>query len=107
MTYRWPSDFSVRAAFRFRIVSLIAVFACRLSAGPTQIMDVSLQSSPGSTMVIVYLDSAVQYRFERLSTPKRLYVDLHDTPLNPHVIEQLASLHDVLFSRVRIGQNES
>jgi hypothetical protein len=70
-------------------------------------MDVSLQSSPGSTMVTVYLDSAVRYRFERLPTPERLYVDLHNTRPKPYVIEQLASLHDVLFSRVRIGQNES
>jgi hypothetical protein len=86
---------------------LIAVSTDCLIAGQAEIREVALRRSTGSTQVIVYLESLVQYKCGRLTGPERLYVDLFNTRVKPHVSERLASFHDALLSRVRIGQNES
>jgi N-acetylmuramoyl-L-alanine amidase len=61
-------------------------------------------SSADSSTVVLDLGDQVQYEAHRLSTPDRIYFDLHDTQLAPDLAGKSIDVGDALLNRVRVGQ---
>ncbi len=59
----------------------------------------------GSTTVVIDLQDQVQYEVHRLSSPERIYFDLHDTVLAPPLTGgKTIEVGDSLLLRIRIAQ---
>jgi N-acetylmuramoyl-L-alanine amidase/putative methionine-R-sulfoxide reductase with GAF domain len=61
-------------------------------------------SSADSSTVVLDLDDQVQYEAHRLSSPDRIYFDLHDTSLAPDLENKSIEIGDALLSRARVAQ---
>jgi N-acetylmuramoyl-L-alanine amidase/putative methionine-R-sulfoxide reductase with GAF domain len=61
-------------------------------------------SSADSSTVVLDLEDQVQYEAHRLSSPDRIYFDLHDTSLAPEIAGKTVDVGDGLLARVRIAQ---
>ncbi len=61
-------------------------------------------SSADSSTVVLDLQDQVQYEAHRLTSPDRIYFDLHDTSLAPELEGKAIEIGDPLLSRVRIAQ---
>jgi len=61
-------------------------------------------SSADSSTVVLDLEDQVQYEAHRLSSPDRIYFDLHDTSLAPEVAGKTIEVGDALLARVRVAQ---
>jgi N-acetylmuramoyl-L-alanine amidase/putative methionine-R-sulfoxide reductase with GAF domain len=61
-------------------------------------------SSADGTTVVLDLEDQVQYEAHRLSTPDRIYFDLHDTALPADLTGKTIEVGDALLSRIRIAQ---
>jgi N-acetylmuramoyl-L-alanine amidase/putative methionine-R-sulfoxide reductase with GAF domain len=61
-------------------------------------------SSADSSTVVLDLQDQVQYEAHRLSSPDRIYFDLHDTVLAPDLAATNIEIDDTLISRVRVAQ---
>ncbi len=57
-----------------------------------------------SSTVVIDLQDQVPYEIHRLSSPDRIYVDLHDTALVPELANKSDVVDDALLSHVKIGQ---
>ncbi len=64
----------------------------------------SADSSDQSSSVIIEMQGAVQYEAHRLSSPERIYLDLHDTRLAPGMFGKTIEIGDAHLARVRIAQ---
>lgn len=60
-------------------------------------------SSMGSTVVIDMEDN-VPYEVHRLTSPERIYFDLHDTVLSPELDGKTMDVDDASLTRVRVAQ---
>lgn len=60
--------------------------------------------SGDSTTVVIDLQDPVQYEVHRLSSPERIYFDLHDTVLGPGVSGKTIEVGDALLLRVRAAE---
>jgi len=63
-------------------------------------------SSADSTTVVLDLEDQVQYEAHRLTSPDRIYFDLHDTGLAPELEGRTIDVGDGLLSRIRMAQPE-
>ena len=61
-------------------------------------------SSVDSSTVIIDMQGEVQYEAHRLSSPERIYIDLHDTSLAPGLFGKTIEIGDARLARVRIAQ---
>ena len=61
-------------------------------------------ASAESSTVVIDLQDQVPYEIHRLSSPDRIYIDLHDTALVPELANKSDTVDDNLLSRVKIGQ---
>ncbi len=61
-------------------------------------------SSADSSTVIIDMQGEVQYEAHRLSSPERIYIDLHDTALAPGLFGKNIEVGDARLARVRIAQ---
>jgi len=61
-------------------------------------------SSDDSSTVIIDMQGEVQYEAHRLSSPERIYLDLHDTSLAPGMFGKTIEIGDARLARVRIAQ---
>ena len=50
--------------------------------------------------------SAVHYKYDRISNPDRLWVDLEGTRLHPNLLGKIFPVGDGLLEKIRIGQNK-
>ena len=66
---------------------------------------ISASSTGNDSQVVVMLDGAVQYESARLSSPDRIYFDLHNARLGPSVGPKTAPIEDGLLKWVRAAQN--
>ncbi|HYM07446.1 MAG TPA: N-acetylmuramoyl-L-alanine amidase [Terriglobales bacterium] len=64
----------------------------------------SNDSSDHSSSVIIEMQGPVQYEAHRLSSPERIYLDLHDTRLAPGMFGKTIEIGDAHLARVRIAQ---
>ena len=60
--------------------------------------------SGDSTTVAIDLQDQVQYEVHRLSSPERIYFDLHDTVLAPGLNGKTIEVGDALLLRIRVAQ---
>lgn len=61
-------------------------------------------SSADSSTVVLDLQDQVQYEAHRLTSPDRIYFDLHDTVLAPDLSATNIEIGDALLNRVRLAQ---
>ncbi len=61
-------------------------------------------SSADSSTIVLDLQDQVQYEAHRLSSPDRIYFDLHDTALAPDIAGKTIDVGDSLLARVRVAQ---
>ncbi len=61
-------------------------------------------SSADSSTVVLDLEDQVQYEAHRLTSPDRIYFDLHDTTLAPELEGKSIDIGDALLTRVRVSQ---
>lgn len=61
-------------------------------------------SSADSSTIVLDLQDQVQYEAHRLTSPDRIYFDLHDTVLSPDLPATNIEIDDTLISRVRVAQ---
>jgi N-acetylmuramoyl-L-alanine amidase/putative methionine-R-sulfoxide reductase with GAF domain/nitrogen fixation-related uncharacterized protein len=61
-------------------------------------------SSADSSTIVLDLQDQVQYEAHRLSSPDRIYFDLHDTALAPDIDGKTIDVGDSLLARVRVAQ---
>ena len=61
-------------------------------------------STPESSKVIIDLQDQVQYEAHRLTSPERIYFDLHDTALAPGLAARSIEVGDARLVRVRVAQ---
>jgi len=64
-------------------------------------------SSADSSTIVLDLQDQVQYEAHRLSSPDRIYFDLHDTTLAPGIAGKTIDVGDALLARVRVAQPAS
>ncbi|HET7209457.1 MAG TPA: N-acetylmuramoyl-L-alanine amidase [Terriglobales bacterium] len=60
--------------------------------------------SGDSTTVVIDLQDQVQYEVHRLSSPERIYFDLHDTVLASGISGKTIDVGDTLLGRIRVAQ---
>jgi len=60
-------------------------------------------SAVGST-VAIDMEDQVPYEVHRLSSPARIYFDLHDTALTPELVARTIDVGDSSLARVRVAQ---
>ena len=81
----------------------------RVAAGLRSIAAVRFWSRADSTRIVIDIDDVTRYRFERLSNPDRLFVDLSSARLGVEVLQ--APHHDACWSKmiairqIRVAQN--
>jgi len=80
----------------------------RLSKSTAQVKDLRYWSTEESTRIVVELNDFVEYKFDFLSRPKRLYFDLFTSRLGGSLDGGANyEVGDEVVARVRIGQNRS
>jgi N-acetylmuramoyl-L-alanine amidase len=73
--------------------------------GLAQVFDLRFWSGDGSTRVVIDLAKKVEFQFDRLSNPDRLFVDLKGTRLHPNLTSRMFPVGDGLLAQVRLAQN--
>jgi N-acetylmuramoyl-L-alanine amidase/putative methionine-R-sulfoxide reductase with GAF domain len=61
-------------------------------------------SSTDSSTVVLDLQDQVQYEAHRLTSPDRIYFDLHDTSLAPDMEGEIIEVGDALLARIRVAR---
>jgi len=69
-----------------------------------KVTGIHAMSTPESSKVIIDLQDQVQYEAHRLTSPERIYFDLHDTALAPGLAARSIEVGDVRLVRVRVAQ---
>ena len=64
----------------------------------------SKDSNDHTSTIIIEMQGEVQYEAHRLSSPERIYFDLHDTTLAPGMFGKTIEIGDAHLARVRIAQ---
>jgi N-acetylmuramoyl-L-alanine amidase len=62
-------------------------------------------SASDSSTVVIDLENQVQYEAHRLSSPERIYFDLHDTKLAAGVTGKPIDVQDAFLQRIRVAQS--
>ncbi len=76
------------------------------SNGLPQVTDLRFWSSPGSTRVVVNLESDVKIKADRLTNPDRIYFDLPQTRLGPALKGKTIPVGDELVKQIRMGNTQ-
>jgi N-acetylmuramoyl-L-alanine amidase len=75
------------------------------AGGMLNVNAIQVSSGPDDARVTVLLDDAVRYDSARISSPDRIYFDLHNARLSPAVGQRMAPPEDGLLKWVRAAQN--
>lgn len=73
--------------------------------GLVQLFNLRFWSGDSSTRVVIDLEKPVQIRYDRISGPDRLWVDLIGTRLHPNLSHRSFPVGDGLLEQIRLGQN--
>jgi N-acetylmuramoyl-L-alanine amidase len=74
--------------------------------GLAQVFNLRFWSGATSTRVVLDVEKAVHYKYDRISNPDRLWVDLEGTRLHPNLLGKMFPVGDGLLEKIRIGQNK-
>ncbi|HEY2121877.1 MAG TPA: N-acetylmuramoyl-L-alanine amidase [Candidatus Acidoferrum sp.] len=66
---------------------------------------INASSTGNDAQVVVMLDDAVQYESAHLTSPDRIYFDLHNARLGPAIMQKTVPAEDGLLKWVRAAQN--
>ncbi|MCL4821863.1 MAG: N-acetylmuramoyl-L-alanine amidase [Vicinamibacteria bacterium] len=70
-----------------------------------QVFNLRSWSGDSSTRVVIDLEREVEYKYERIPDPDRLWIDLLGTRLHPNVTDRQFPVGDGLLEQVRIAPN--
>ena len=73
--------------------------------GLAQVFNLRFWSGASSTRVVLDVEKAVRYKYDRIRDPDRLWVDLEGTRLHPNLLGRIFPVGDGLLEKIRIGQN--
>jgi N-acetylmuramoyl-L-alanine amidase len=73
--------------------------------GLAQVFNLRFWSGESSTRVVLDVEKAVHYKWDRIASPERLWVDLEGTRLHPNLVGRTFPVGDGLLEKIRIGQN--
>lgn len=76
-----------------------------VDAGPALLTGVKHRSQPDFTSIAIELSHRARVTGEQLSDPERIYFDLAETRLAPHVLGGTIPVGDRLVNRLRLAQN--
>jgi N-acetylmuramoyl-L-alanine amidase len=74
-------------------------------AGLAQVFNLRSWSGDSSTRVVIDLEREVDYKYERIPDPDRLWIDLLGTRLHPNVTDRQFPVGDGLLEQVRVAPN--
>jgi N-acetylmuramoyl-L-alanine amidase len=74
--------------------------------GLAQVFNLRFWSGASSTRVVLDVEKAVHYKYDRINNPDRLWVDLEGTRLHPNLLGKMFPVGDGLLEKIRIGQNK-
>jgi N-acetylmuramoyl-L-alanine amidase/type II secretory pathway predicted ATPase ExeA len=77
----------------------------KASQGISGVTAINASSTANDAEVVVMLDNAVEFESARLSSPDRIYFDLHNAHLSPSVGSKITPAADGLLKWVRVAQN--
>jgi N-acetylmuramoyl-L-alanine amidase/type II secretory pathway predicted ATPase ExeA len=75
------------------------------SGGMLNVNGIEVSSGPDDARVTVLVDDSIRYDSARISSPDRIYFDLHNARLSPSVGQRTAPPEDGLLKWVRAAQN--
>lgn len=70
-----------------------------------QVFNLRSWSGDSSTRVVIDLEREVEYKYERIPDPDRLWIDLLGTRLHPNVTDRQFPVGDGLLEQVRVAPN--
>jgi N-acetylmuramoyl-L-alanine amidase len=76
------------------------------SQGTPRVLALKTWNNGASTRIIVTLDGTIQYDAARITSPDRIYFDLHKAKLTPGFAKKTFDVQTGLLKSVRIGQNK-
>jgi N-acetylmuramoyl-L-alanine amidase len=76
------------------------------SQGTPRVLALKTWNNEASTRIIVTLDGTIQYDAARITSPDRIYFDLHKAKLTPGFAKKTFDVQSGLLKSVRIGQNK-
>ncbi len=76
------------------------------SQGTPRVLALKTWNNEASTRIIVTLDGSIQYDAARITSPDRIYFDLHKAKLTPGFSKKTFDVQSGLLKSVRIGQNK-
>ena len=74
--------------------------------GLAQVFNLRFWSGESSTRVVLDVEKAVRFKYDRIRDPDRLWVDLEATRLHPNLIGRIFPVGDGLLEKIRVGQNK-
>ena len=80
--------------------------AVHKSHGIGVVSDVRYTSDSGSAVVTLDLDQETKFEVHRISSPDRIYVDLHNTKLAPVLFGKESQTQVGLLRAIRVGEHE-
>src|SRR5260370_5496595 len=72
-----------------------------------RVQNIKVQGTPDGTEEVIRLQDTVQYVFDRIMNPDRIYFDLHAARLSPPVSRANMQVIGDLLTRVRVAQNQA
>jgi N-acetylmuramoyl-L-alanine amidase len=73
--------------------------------GLAQVFDLRFWSGDASTRIVIDVERKVEFKYDRIANPDRLWVDLVGTRLHPNFEHRSFPVGDGLLEKIRIGQN--
>jgi N-acetylmuramoyl-L-alanine amidase len=83
----------------------VAVKATLVEQGSPTVTAIQATGSDNDAQVVVMLDDSVRYESARITSPDRIYFDLHKARLSPSVGQKTVPVEKGLLKWVRAGQN--
>ncbi|HVR71335.1 MAG TPA: N-acetylmuramoyl-L-alanine amidase [Vicinamibacteria bacterium] len=95
----------VKAQLRKRTPAQAASLPGTPPPGLARVFNVRFWSGKSSTRVVLDVERQVALRYDRISQPERLWVDLQRTRLHPNLTDRSFPVGDGLLRQIRIAQN--
>jgi N-acetylmuramoyl-L-alanine amidase len=73
--------------------------------GLARVFNLRFWSGESSTRIVIDVEKEVPFRYDRISDPERLWIDLIGTRLHPNLSHQSFPVGDGLLEQIRLAQN--
>jgi N-acetylmuramoyl-L-alanine amidase len=96
---------AVKASLREKAPAQAAALPKAPPPGLAQVFDLRFWSGESSTRIVIDVERKVEFKYDRIANPDRLWVDLVGTRLHPNFEHRSFPVGDGLLEKIRIGQN--